>query len=116
MLKISEIFEFSKEKFRKIPILEEFEWFEWFDPSPIVPFNSGRADLVWPRDLPLRDAFPDAWSSLAPGFAAALKETDADERLLHRFGSHIRSELKNELSNGYIFSVSETSGGISTKY
>ena len=28
MLKISEIFEFSKETFRKIPILKEFEWFE----------------------------------------------------------------------------------------
>ena len=47
MLKIiSEIFEFSKDKFRKIPILKEFEWFEWFEwfgPSPIEPFNSGRA-------------------------------------------------------------------------
>ena len=45
MLKFSEIFEFSKEKFRKIPILKEFEWFEWFEwfgPSPIEPFNSGR--------------------------------------------------------------------------
>ena len=30
MLKFSEIFEISKEKFRKIPILKEFEWFEWF--------------------------------------------------------------------------------------
>ena len=40
MLKFSEIFEFSKEKFRKIPILKEFEWFEWFGPSPIEPFNS----------------------------------------------------------------------------
>ena len=43
MLKISEIFEFSKEHFRKIPILKEFEWFEWFEwfgPSPIEPFNS----------------------------------------------------------------------------
>ena len=38
------------EKFRKIPILKEFEWFEWFEwfvwfewfgPSPIEPFNSG---------------------------------------------------------------------------
>ena len=28
MLKFSEILEFSKEKFRKIPILKEFEWFE----------------------------------------------------------------------------------------
>ena len=40
MLKFSEIFEFSKEKFRKIPILKEFEWFEWFEwfgPSPIEP-------------------------------------------------------------------------------
>ena len=30
----------------KIPILKEFEWFEWFEwfgPSPIEPFNSGRA-------------------------------------------------------------------------
>ena len=44
MLKFSEIFEFSKEKFRKIPIFKEFEWFEWFEwfgPSPIEPFNSG---------------------------------------------------------------------------
>ena len=43
MLKFSEFFEFSKEKFRKIPILKEFEWFEWFEwfgPSPIEPFNS----------------------------------------------------------------------------
>ena len=43
MLKFSEIFEFSKEKFRKIPILKEFEWFEWFEwfgHSPIEPFNS----------------------------------------------------------------------------
>ena len=45
MLKFSEILEFSKEKFRKIPILKEFEWFEWFEwfgPSPIEPFNSGQ--------------------------------------------------------------------------
>ena len=45
MLNFSEIFEFAKEKFRKIPILKEFEWFEWFEwfgPSPIEPFNSGR--------------------------------------------------------------------------
>ena len=50
MLKFSEIFEFSKEKFRKIPILKEFEWFEWFEwfgPSPIELFNSG-ADVVGP--------------------------------------------------------------------
>ena len=43
MLKFSEMFEFSKEKFRKIPILKEFEWFEWFEwfgPSPTEPFNS----------------------------------------------------------------------------
>ena len=25
----------------KIPISKEFEWFEWFGPSPIEPFNSG---------------------------------------------------------------------------
>ena len=45
MLKLSEIFAFFKEKFRKIPILKEFEWFEWFEwfgPSPIEPFNSAR--------------------------------------------------------------------------
>ena len=44
MLKFSEIFELSKEKFRKIPILKGFEWFEWFEwfgPSPTEPFNSG---------------------------------------------------------------------------
>ena len=49
MLKFSEIFEFSKEKFRKIPILKEFEWFEWFEwfgPSPIEPFNSANNGLL----------------------------------------------------------------------
>ena len=48
MLKFSEIFEFPKEKFRKIPILKEFEWFEWFEwfgPSPTEPFNSGPDSL-----------------------------------------------------------------------
>ena len=45
MLKFSEIFEFSKEKFRKFPILKVFEWFEWFGPSPIEPFNSGGPQL-----------------------------------------------------------------------
>ena len=40
MLKFSEIYEFSEEKFRKIPILKGFEWFEWFGPSPTEPFNS----------------------------------------------------------------------------
>ena len=50
MLKFSEIFEFSKEKFRKIPILKElewFEWFEWFGHSPIEPFNSAKDLLVF---------------------------------------------------------------------
>ena len=52
MLKFSEFFEFPREKFRKIPILKEFEWFEWFEwfgPSPIEPFisvaSSGRPDF-----------------------------------------------------------------------
>ena len=52
MLKFSEMFEFSKEKFRKIPILKEFEWFEWFEwfgPSPIEPFNSGVKSARSPR-------------------------------------------------------------------
>ena len=40
MLKFSDFFEFSKEKIRKIPISKEFEWFEWFGPSPIEPFHS----------------------------------------------------------------------------
>ena len=55
MLKFSEIFEFSKEKFRKIPILKEsewFEWFEWFGSSPIEPFNSGGG--LRPRGDPRR--------------------------------------------------------------
>ena len=60
MLKFSEIFEFSKEKFRKIPILKEFEWFEWFEwfgPSPIEPFNSGadRRDLEALREASLAE-------------------------------------------------------------
>ena len=41
MLKFSEFFAFSKEQFRKIPILKEFEWFECFGPSPIEPLNPG---------------------------------------------------------------------------
>ncbi len=48
MLKFFEIFESSKEQFRKVPILKEFEWFEWFvwfGPSPIEPFNSGPEPL-----------------------------------------------------------------------
>ena len=55
MLKFSEIFEFSKEKIRKIPILIEFEWFEWFGPSPIEPFNPGREQAY----LQHRYASPD---------------------------------------------------------
>ena len=42
MLKFSEFLNFLG----KIPILKEFEWFEWFGPSPIEPFNSGRHDPV----------------------------------------------------------------------
>ena len=67
MLKFSEIFEFSKEKFRKIPILKEFEWFEWFEwfgPSPIEPFNPARDALRGSHDSP-RDGlrgFADALS------------------------------------------------------
>ena len=60
MLKFSEIFEFSKEKFRKIPILKEFEWFEWFvwfGPSPIEPFNSA-ADRVRARQTAPKPASP----------------------------------------------------------
>ena len=41
MLNFSEISEFSRENNPKIPILKEFEWFEWFGPSAIEPFNSG---------------------------------------------------------------------------
>ena len=57
MLTFSEIFEFSKEKFRKTPILKEFEWFEWFEwfgPSPIEPFNSGLRRRASPLCLPAR--------------------------------------------------------------
>ena len=44
MLKFSEILNFLG----KIPILKEFEWFEWFGPSPIEPFNSGcRWSAAW---------------------------------------------------------------------
>ena len=68
MLKFSETFEFSKEKFRKIPILKElewFEWFEWFGPSPIEPFNSvpGRPSAVPGRP----SAVPGRTSSFSAG-------------------------------------------------
>ena len=60
MLKFSETFEFSKEKFRKIPILKEFEWFErfeWFGPSPIEPFNSAGYGIISrnANDLPVHE-------------------------------------------------------------
>ena len=63
MLKFSEIIEFCKGKFRKIPILKEFawfEWFEWFDPSPIEPFNPGARGrwLGRPRRPHVRRCFP----------------------------------------------------------
>ena len=65
MLKLSEIFEFSKEKFWKIPIFKEFEWFEcfewfeWFGPSPIEPFNSGNDGRHPPRSAaPAAQATP----------------------------------------------------------
>ena len=55
MLKISEIFEFSREnsKFRNFErILTELrsEKFEWFDPPPIEPFNLGAAGRGRLRD------------------------------------------------------------------
>ena len=71
-----EIFEFSDEKFRKIPILKEFEWFEWFEwfgPSPIEPFNSDEVHSGPDGDGPDRrrprsagagrrpDRMPDFW-------------------------------------------------------
>ena len=39
----------------KIPILKEFEWFEWFGPSPIEPFNSGRGGRPADEDPALSD-------------------------------------------------------------
>ena len=54
MLKFSEIFEFSKEKLRKIPILKEFEWFEWFEwlegSNGSVPRRSSLSTRIPPRD------------------------------------------------------------------
>ena len=71
MLKFSEIFEFSKEKFRKIPVLKEFEWFEWFEwfgPSPIEPFN------------PVVDRLP----AVGEGADAPVLGTPRGDRLLRR--------------------------------
>ena len=53
MLKFSEIFEFSKEKFRKIPILKEFEWFEWFEMVRMVRSLADRTFQLWRRRPPL---------------------------------------------------------------
>ena len=47
MLKFSEILEFSKEKFRKIPILKEFEWFEWFEMVRMVRSLADRTFQLW---------------------------------------------------------------------
>ena len=63
MLQFSEIFEFSKDKFRKIPTLKEFEWFEWFEwfgPSPTEPFNSG-ADAVDRRAVAVAASVVRSW-------------------------------------------------------
>ena len=51
MLKFSEILEFSKEKFRKIPILKEFEWFEWFEMVRMVRSLADRTFQLWRRLL-----------------------------------------------------------------
>ena len=47
MLKFSEIVEFPKEKFRKIPILKEFEWFEWFEMVRMVRSLADRTFQLW---------------------------------------------------------------------
>ena len=47
MLKFSEILEFSKEKFRKIPISKEFEWFEWFEMVRMVRSLADRTSQLW---------------------------------------------------------------------
>ena len=47
MLKFSENLEFSKEKFRKITILKEFEWFEWFEWFEMVRMVRSLADRTF---------------------------------------------------------------------
>ena len=47
MLKFSEILEFFKKKFRKIPILKEFEWFEWFEWFEMVRMVRSLADRTF---------------------------------------------------------------------
>ena len=86
MLKFSEIFEFSSRTNPKIPILKEFEWFEWFGPSPIEPFNSaldrvlreqlggGRSAL---RELLLQLRPPAGSASVVPG-VHRLERVDVD--------------------------------------
>ena len=79
MLKFSEIFEFSKEKFRKFPILKEFEWFEWFEwvgPSPTEPFNPGggpREAEPRPLQFQLGPGLRQACTGTPPRFAGNAK-------------------------------------------
>ena len=108
MLKFSEIFEFSKEKFRKIPILKEFEWFEWFEwfgPSPIEPFNSG---LSRGFDFPPRppSAGVDALEFRPPvGLAdldASLHITMVNPKLLLAFNEFNARDGKEMLVTGIL--------------
>ena len=93
MLKFSEIFEFSKETFRKIPILKEFEWFEWFEwfgPSPIEPFNSA-ADCQDCADcLALHSYDVDG-----------VRKSGRDEEIQHNESKHI---LHNLLQRAHVVS------------
>ena len=85
MLKFSEIFEFSKEKIRKILILKEFEWFEWFEwfvPSPIEPFNPGRLRI-----------FAVELLAPGPGQHAKRKEAIHARRAVEEQGLRIRAHL-----------------------
>ena len=56
----------------KISILKELEWFEWFGPSPIEPFNSGY----------------DGWKLVAPFSANFIAETRAGSRKCASSHSH----------------------------
>ena len=78
MLKISEIFEFSKEKFWKIPILREFEWFEWFEMVRMVRSLADRAMQLCVARLPS----PSCGDVLLEGDAANVDEN----RDLPRYG------------------------------
>ena len=100
MLKFSEILELSKEKFRKIPILKEFEWFEWFEMVRMVRSLADRTFQLWQRraERLARKPVPERGDGVDDVLATVLRgEAGPEALLLVRSGGEDRGNLKGNL-------------------